>query len=81
MRSIKIHDDTDAMLTALRGRIGSTKDEIIQELHRRYTAAQVEAITAGDRLRRVEEMLTKLVQRADDDDSGDGGTPPPHQVE
>ena len=76
MRSIKIHDDTDAMLTALRGRIGSTKDEVIQELVRRHTEAVSGAVTAGDRLRRIEELLTRLTLEKQDEEAA----PPTFQV-
>lgn len=76
MRSIKIHDDTDAMLTALKGRIGSTKDEVIQELIRRHTEAVIGAVTAGDRLKRIEELLTRLTLEKQDEEA----MPPTFQV-
>ena len=83
MRSIKVDADTDALLTGLRGRIGSSKDEVIRELVRRYNAALADAVTAGDRLKRIEELVTKLVLLAEDDDGGGdgGGTPPAYKVE
>jgi hypothetical protein len=82
MRSIKVDADTDALLTGLRGRLGSSKDEVIRELVRRYNAALADALTAGDRLKRVEEMLVQLtLQKQEDDDGGDGdGTPPTYDV-
>ena len=59
MQSIKVHDATAALLNGLRGRLGVTRDDVIQELVRRYNAALEDALTAGDRLKRVEEILVR----------------------
>lgn len=80
MQSIKLHDDTLAVLKGLRGRLGVSYDEVVQELVRRQIAATTGAVTAGDRLKRIEELLTRLVQQAEEDDDGDD-TPPTYQVE
>lgn len=81
MQSIKLHDDTLAVLKGLRGRLGASYDEVVQELVRRQIDATTGAVTAVDRLKRIEELLTQLVQQADDDDSDGGGAPPSYQVE
>jgi hypothetical protein len=82
MTSIKLHDDTLAVLKGLRGRLGASYDEVVQELVRRQIDATTGAVTAGDRLRRIEEMLVQLtLQKQEDDDGGDGdGTPPTYDV-
>jgi len=78
MQSIKVHDATAALLNGLRGRLGSTRDEVIQELVRRYNAALSDALTAGDRLKRVEEMLVRLTLRTQEDEQA---APPTFKVE
>jgi len=62
MPSVKLQPDTLAILAGLRGRMGCghSYDKIIQELVRRQIEGSVSAALAGDRLRRIEEMLTQL---------------------
>jgi len=61
MTSIKLHDDTLAVLRGLRGRLGASYDEVVQELVRRHIDATTGAIMVGDRLKRIEQMLTQLM--------------------
>jgi hypothetical protein len=80
MRSIKLHDDTLAVLRGLRGRLGASYDEVVQELVRRQIDATTGAVMAADRLKRIEEMVTKLAQTAQENGDGDS-TPPRFKVE
>ncbi len=81
MPSVKLHPDTLAILSGLRGRFGAghSYDKLIQELVRRHMHDVNQAMLAPDRLERIEALLTQLVQKLGD--GGGGGaassTPPP----
>jgi hypothetical protein len=88
MPSIKIREDTLAVLSALRGRFrfGHSYDALITELVRREIEGIVSAAQAGERLRRVEEMTTQnhllleeillLLKGGHGATGGGDGTPP-----
>lgn len=74
--SIKIRNDTLAVLAALRGRLGfgHSYDALIQELVKRQIEGTTSAAMAGDRLQRVEEIVTQILLLLEDKNGG--GAPP-----
>jgi hypothetical protein len=63
MPSVKLRADTLAVLGALRGRLrcGHSYDALICELVRREIDGTATALMAGDRLLRLEEIMTKIL--------------------
>ena len=77
MPSVKIRDDTLAVLRALRGRLGCghSYDALIAELVKRQIDGTVSAAIAGNRIQRVEEIVTQILLLLEDKKGG-GGPPP-----
>jgi hypothetical protein len=69
MPSVKLKSDTLAVLSGLRARFGSghSYDKLICELVRREIEGTANAVMAGDRLRRIEEMLIQLTLKNQDE--------------
>ena len=61
VKSVKLHADTVALLRAVCHRTGKTYDEVITDLIRAQQQGGQEALAAADRLRRIEELLLRLV--------------------
>lgn len=77
MPSVKLRDDTLAVLGALRGRLGCghSYDAVVTKLVKDHSDGTVSAALAGDRLQRVEELVTKILLLLEDKRDG-GGLPP-----
>lgn len=61
MKSVKLHGDTVNLLRAYCHRTGKTYDGVIADLIRRQQQEGEEILAAADRLRRIEEMILRLV--------------------
>lgn len=61
MVSIKLHPDTVTLLRAYCQRTGKTYDGVINELLGRQQREGQETLAAADRLRRIEELVLRLV--------------------
>jgi hypothetical protein len=68
MPSVKLQPDTLAILGGLRARFGAghSYDKIIRELVRREIDSIANTILAGDRLERLEAMVTRILMRLED---------------
>ncbi len=64
MKSVKLNVDTVDLLRAYGQRTGKTFDGVIAELLRRQQLEGEETLAAADRLRRIEEILLRLVEPA-----------------
>ena len=72
-----MHRDVYADARAMEGRLGCGRgvNAVFRELIRRENAGVVAAILAGQRLERIEEIVTKILLLQEDKNSG-GGPPP-----
>jgi hypothetical protein len=61
MKSIKLHADTVSLLRAYCHRSGKTYDGVITDLIRHQQKEGEAVLAAADRLRRIEEMILRLV--------------------
>jgi predicted DNA-binding protein len=61
MKSVKLHPDTVDLLRAYCRRTGKTYDGVIDGLIHRQQQEGEELLAAADRLRRIEEMLLRLI--------------------
>jgi hypothetical protein len=68
MPSVKLGHDTLSVLGALRGRLGTghSYDALINELVKRQVDGVTGAVVAGDRLQRIEEIVTKILIHIED---------------
>jgi Arc/MetJ-type ribon-helix-helix transcriptional regulator len=62
-RSVKLDDDLDEMLTAMRPHHGRSKSDVVRTALRALQQAEVEATKVGTKIQLTYEIVTRIEQR------------------